>query len=163
MAPLGKVDVMAKAKSENAPVYVREVVATYRRVKLPETMPTRITCSREAARFLRSRIPDGPQERFLAVALDARNNVTAYQTVGVGSTTSCPVSTGDVLRFALLAGAVGLIVCHNHPSGDPSPSPEDLALTKQLLDACKLIGVPLMDHVILGDDRNFSFLDAAML
>lgn len=90
------------------------------------------------------------QEVAVVVLLDARMRVIGYREVGRGSVSSCPIDVTSVLRAALMGGASAIIIAHNHPSGDPTPSAEDLALTGALTRACTLIGIPLMDHLVLA-------------
>ncbi len=102
-------------------------------------------------------------ERFVCLALDSRQNVLGWTTIGIGGIAHCPVDLTQIARFAVLSGALAIIVGHNHPSGDPSPSPEDLTLTTHIRAACKLLGLRLLDHVIIATDSQFSFLDAGLL
>lgn len=142
--------------------HVREATIAYgprKRPALPRIGASTDVVCLEPIAALRSAVT----ERFLAVALDARNRPVAWATIGIGTSTSCPVSACDVLRFAILSGAPGLVIVHNHPSGDPAPSPEDIALTDRLRAAADLVGLRLLDHVIVAEDAHFSFLDAGLL
>jgi len=104
-------------------------------------------------------IPADEKEHFLVFLLDGRNVVKGYAEVSVGTLSSAIVHPRDVFRPAIVFGAAGVIVAHNHPSGDSSPSAEDLAVTARLRDVGTLVGIPLIDHVIVGEDRYFSFLE----
>jgi DNA repair protein RadC len=99
-------------------------------------------------------------ESLWAVMLDARHKVTAVHEVSRGSVTACPVVAADVFRAAVVTNAVALILVHNHPSGDPHPSADDIGFTAHLVSAGKLLGVNVLDHVIIGDGRHHSMLDA---
>ncbi len=90
------------------------------------------------------------QEEFHVVFLDVRNRVIAETTLYRGNATSSVVRPAEVFREALRHNAVNLIVAHNHPSGDPTPSAEDVAITKVLVEAGKLMGIDLLDHLIIG-------------
>ncbi|MFA6954962.1 MAG: DNA repair protein RadC [Thermoanaerobaculia bacterium] len=105
------------------------------------------------ARSLVARYGHHVQERVGAVYLDAKSRVIREREIFVGTLNSTTVSTRDIIRHAIDDHAAGLIVFHNHPSGDPSPSGEDLVFTKQLVDAGKLLGVDVLDHLILGINR----------
>jgi DNA repair protein RadC len=94
---------------------------------------------------------DDDRERFVMASLDAQNRVLSMHLVSVGTQSASLVSTAQLLRVALLSGASAIIVGHNHPSGDPSPSREDLALTRKIKDACALLDIRLHDHLIVGD------------
>lgn len=130
---------------------------------LPLPRGTRIGSSKDLDAALRPRFAALEVEEFHVISLDARNRILGETRVGVGSTTYCPVSPSDVFRVALRAGAVGIVVAHNHPSGDPSPSPEDIDLTIRLVRAGEVLGVRVLDHVIIGRDGTFSFLDSGMM
>jgi len=81
----------------------------------------------------------------------------------VGGVTASPVAPADVFRALVREAAAGVIFVHNHPSGEPTPSPEDVALTERLCRAGELLGVRVLDHVILAHEGYFSFLDAGLL
>ena len=93
------------------------------------------------------------QEVLGAVYLDAKHRVIREREVFIGTINSAVVSTRDVLRFALDDHAAAVVVFHNHPSGCPEPSGEDLLFTRKLVDAGKLLGVDVLDHLILGVGR----------
>ena len=119
--------------------------------------------SSELFEFLYHRIRDSRRERFLALFLDAKNRVTDIETLFVGTLTGSSVYPREVVREALDRHAAALIFVHNHPSGDPAPSAEDVALTRQLLFACEVVGITVHEHLIIGDNRYFSFADQGMI
>jgi DNA repair protein RadC len=100
------------------------------------------------------------RECFHVVLLDVRGRLLRVERVAEGSLTQCPVSPRDALRPAVREGAHGVIFVHNHPSGDPSPSPEDADLTERLRAAAELVGVLARDHVIVATGGHFSFVEA---
>lgn len=122
-----------------------------------------VATSADAAAFVRELLVDQITEHFVGVALDARHRPIAWTTIAIGGLSACPVTPADVFRLAIVAGAPALVVGHNHPSGDPSPSPEDLLLTERLVLASKHLGIQLLDHVVVAADGHFSFLDAGLL
>jgi DNA repair protein RadC len=104
------------------------------------------------------------RETFVRLDLDARNRVLGWEIVSVGTLTQSLVHPREVFKAAILSNAVGIIVMHNHPSGDPAPSPEDMRTTERLVEAGKLLGVPLIDHLIVTDDGGFfSFKEKGLL
>lgn len=107
----------------------------------------------------------GIEERVVVLALDAKNRVVGWHLAGKGGVTSCPADVGAILRPVLVAGAAGLVLVHNHPSGEPAPSGDDVALTDKVHRASKLLDLALLDHVIVTANRAkyFSFLDAGLL
>lgn len=105
------------------------------------------------ARPLLARYSHYVQERLGALFLDAKNRVMSEREIYVGTLNATTVSTRDILRIALEEHAAGIVVFHNHPSGDPTPSGEDMAFTRRLDQAAKLMGIDLVDHIILGASR----------
>jgi len=122
-----------------------------------------IGCSTDVAESMRPRFLDASREHFFALALDSRQRLTSEILVAIGSLTACAVSPADVFRLLLREPAAGVIFVHNHPSGEPTPSREDVTLTERLRQAGSLLGIKVLDHVILGHERHFSFLDAGLL
>ena len=116
--------------------------------------PLEVTNPRQAFAVLRPRVQDWSREHFLVVLLDARNGVVGIETVSVGSLSASIVHPREVFKPALIAPAAGMIVGHNHPSGDPEPSPEDLAVTKRLVNAGELLGIQVHDHIVFSE-RSF--------
>ena len=100
------------------------------------------------------------RECFHVVLLDVRGRLIRAVQVAEGSLTQCPVSPRDALRPAVREGAHGVVFVHNHPSGDPSPSPEDLDLTERLRAAAEVVGVMARDHVVVAAGGYFSFVEA---
>jgi DNA repair protein RadC len=128
---------------------------------LSPARPIRSSADVDAA--LRARLRDSSREHFYAIALDAKNRPLAELLVAVGGLTACAVSPADVFRSVLRQPAAAVIFAHNHPSGEPGPSDEDLALTERLCRAGKLLGIGVLDHIILGHEGYFSFLDAGLI
>lgn len=111
------------------------------------------------ARQLTARYCHHVQERLGAVYLDAKNRPIREREIYVGTLNATTVSTRDIFRHALEDGAASVIIFHNHPSGDPAPSAEDLIFTKKVVEAGKLLGVDVVDHLILGMNRYVSLKD----
>jgi len=150
---------------------LREAVVTYRKGVRVSTERA-LRSSRDIASLVQS-APEGTDlalltcsaaERFVVVGLDAKNRVIAYHTVGIGGGASVAVDLPAVFRFLIAACALRFVVLHNHPSGEVTPSSEDIALTERLQRAGELLGLQLLDHLIVTDTADyFSFLDAGML
>ncbi|MEO1234926.1 MAG: JAB domain-containing protein [Myxococcota bacterium] len=100
-----------------------------------------------------------PVEGFWVVCLDARGRVAGWERVSMGTLTACLVHPREVFAPALRRRAASVVVLHNHPSGDPRPSPEDVALTERLIDAGRLLGIPLVDHVVVARGGTHSLMD----
>lgn len=103
------------------------------------------------------------KEHFLALYLNARNQLVAKETVSVGTLTANLVHPREVFQLAVSHAAASVILVHNHPSGDPAPSPEDLALTRRLSAAGELMGITVLDHVIVSARRHVSLKDEGHL
>jgi DNA repair protein RadC len=97
-------------------------------------------------------------EEMWLLCLDARNTLRCSRKIGQGGLHSLVLTAKDILRPALREGASAIVLVHNHPSGDPAPSPEDVLMTRAVLGACKVVGLPLVDHVIVGRDGAASLL-----
>lgn len=115
--------------------------------------------SKELFEYLNHSIRDKARECFNVVFLDAKNKVIATETLFEGTLTASSVYPREVVLAALNHHAAALIFAHNHPSGDPKPSPEDVAITRQLVFACRVVGITVHEHLIIGNNRYFSFAD----
>jgi DNA repair protein RadC len=120
---------------------------------------TRISSSADLFKHFHPALRDVKHELFKVVLLDAKNIVIKETTVSEGSLTLSIVHPREVFAFAVRESAAAVIFLHNHPSGDPTPSPEDRRLTDRLATAGKLLGIRVLDHVIIGDSRYVSFAD----
>ena len=146
---------------------VRKLKLEVERVKLAEGVasyaqsPVRL--SADVAPLLHSLLDKEAHEVFLLVALDAKNRILGYSEVARGGSSSCAITPAEVYKAAILSGAVGVVLSNNHPSGDPSPSADDVSMTHRLSEGAKLLGIRVVDHIIVGDPGHFSFLDAGLL
>jgi len=131
-------------------IYMRRVPVM---IRDNPVLTARISTSRSAAAVATELIGDRPQEHLLMILLDVKNQVMGVHTVHIGATASCFCSVKDVLRAALLGNADGIILCHNHPSGVPIPSPDDFAATEDVRKGCEAVGIRLVDHVIVTDSH----------
>jgi len=97
------------------------------------------------------------REHFIALHLNGKNNVIAKETISIGTLQQSLVHPREVFKGAILNGSASIIVAHNHPSGDPSPSNEDIGMTARLKSAGELLGVKVLDHIIVGDGQYYTF------
>jgi DNA repair protein RadC len=102
------------------------------------------------------------REHFCIAMLDRKNNILGINTVSIGSVSASIVHPREVFKPAVIIGASGIILCHNHPSGDTNPSNEDIEITNRLKEAGKILGIEIVDHVIIGDDY-YSFMSNGLL
>lgn len=103
-----------------------------------------------------------PQEHLVVVLLDTKNNVIGMNTVYIGSVNTAVIRVAEIFRPAILANATAIIVCHNHPSGDPTPSPEDVRTTEMLVQAGELLDIQVLDHLVVGDTRYVSLKERGL-
>ena len=115
--------------------------------------------SRALFDYLYLSIRDKNRECFKVLFLDAKNKVITIETLFEGTLTASSVYPREVVLSALNHRAAALIFAHNHPSGDPKPSSDDVSLTRQLIFACRVMGITVHEHLIIGDNRYFSFAD----
>ncbi|MHB1328282.1 MAG: RadC family protein [Gemmatimonadales bacterium] len=123
----------------------------------------RIRSPEDVARLIGDRLRDLEVEEFHVLALSAQRDVLRDVLVSRGVLTGALVHPREVFRLAIAEAAAGIIVVHNHPSGDPTPSPEDRSVTSQLVSAGAILGIPVLDHVIVGGDRWVSFATQGLL
>ncbi len=102
-------------------------------------------------------------ESFCVLALGSQSQLRAIEEISRGILNSSLVHPREVFRSAILAGAAGIIIAHNHPSGDPTPSADDRSVTRQLIDAGRLLDIPVYDHLIVAGQRYVSFAEAGLL
>lgn len=117
--------------------------------------------SKSAAAWLSSRLETEPQECFCVLALDTRHRAVSFEIVTRGTVDGTLVDPGAAFRAAILSNSPAIIVAHNHPSGDPSPSGRDIEMTNRLRAAGTVLGIDVVDHVIIGHDgKYFSFKES---
>ena len=119
--------------------------------------------SSDAAKIFQSYLAGADREYFVILLLDAKHRVNALNVVSVGSLTCAIVQAREVFKPAVISNAASVILSHNHPSNDVSPSPEDIALTKRLVQAGEVLGIKVLDHIIIGEGRYMSFADRGMI
>lgn len=117
----------------------------------------------DVAALLMPRFRYETKESFIAILLSTKNHVLKTPVISVGSLNASIVHPRELFREAINASAAAVILAHNHPSGDPSPSPEDVSLTRKLVEAGKLLDIPVLDHIVLGDGKYISFKEKGIL
>jgi len=123
----------------------------------------RVTSARDAAQLLLPRFGSHGVEQFGIILLDTRHRVLRTAVIASGTTNTSVVEPREVFREAALGGASAIVAFHNHPSGDPTPSPDDVALTRRLAAAGVLMGIDLVDHIIVGGQRYCSLKELRAL
>ena len=118
-----------------------------------------LSCPQDVADFLMPRLRYAAKEQFVVILLNNKNKVIGTEVVSEGSLSSSIVHPREVYAPAILHHAAAIMVAHNHPSGDPKPSTEDEEVTRMLARSGKVLGIPMIDHVIIGDGNYYSFLE----
>jgi DNA repair protein RadC len=113
--------------------------------------------------FKHTKIFEPKQESFMVLILNNRNKLVKQHMVSLGTANNCQIHPRDVFREAIKENAVGIVLAHNHPSGDSTPSEEDKEITKVIASAGKLLGIDVLDHVVIGNDKYFSFVDRGIM
>ncbi|MBI3320437.1 MAG: DNA repair protein RadC [Candidatus Omnitrophica bacterium] len=124
-----------------------------RTAKASASTPRAVDTAEAAAALIRPHLADKKKEHFVALLLDNRHRVIRLQPIAVGSLSASLVHPRELFKEVIAASAAAVIVAHNHPSGDPEPSEQDLALTKRLVQAGKLLGIEVLDHLIVGSNE----------
>jgi len=106
---------------------------------------------------------DADKEHFVLLALNNKNRINGYKVISTGTLTASLIRPGDIYRAALHLAAAAVVFVHNHPSGDPAPSQEDVEITRRLKECGEMLAIRVLDHVILGADRYYSFSDRGHL
>jgi DNA repair protein RadC len=109
--------------------------------------------------LVKDELVSSDRERFLSVMLTTVNHLIGVETVSVGTINSAYISPREVFKSAILANAVSIILCHNHPSGDLTPSNNDIEITKHLIEAGELLGIKVLDHLIISNQGYKSLRD----
>jgi DNA repair protein RadC len=154
------------ARDGLGPVRAAQVLAALelaRRAQMHQERRPRLRSPQDVQRYLAPRLSVRGKEQFHVLCFNTRNVLLQDIRVAQGTTDACPVDPREVYRAALAARASAIVLAHNHPSGDPDPSLSDLALTRQLVEAGRMLGIKVLDHVIIGDGRHASFLESRLL
>ncbi|MCG3210133.1 MAG: hypothetical protein FOGNACKC_03763 [Anaerolineae bacterium] len=127
----------------------------------PDTRP-QITSPQDAANLLMLEMSALEQEHLRVILLDTKNKVMRTPTVYIGNVNSSIIRVGEVFREAVRDNATSLIVAHNHPSGDPTPSPEDVQVTRTIVSGGSLLGIEVLDHIVIGHQRFVSLKERGL-
>jgi DNA repair protein RadC len=123
----------------------------------------RITSPEDVANIFIPLFRDEVKERFMVVCLNSANKIIAYDTISIGNLNSSVVHPREIFKTALEQNAASIILLHNHPSGNPDPSNEDIAITKKLVESGKIMDIPVYDHLILAGSNYTSFVEKRLI
>ena len=134
-----------------------------KRLQTAQALPEdSLSSPQEVARFLLPRLRYLDQEHFLILQLNTKNRLLGMETITIGTLDASLVHPREVFKVAIRQSSASLILAHNHPSGDPRPSQEDLYLTRRLKESGELLGIPILDHVIIGDNKYYSMKEEGL-
>lgn len=129
---------------------------------LAEYEPVRLTNPGDVYRFMKD-LKHSDRERFYSLLLDTRNAIVNCEEVSCGSVSASMVHPREVFKSALVSSCAGIILVHNHPSGIPDPSIDDEKITRRLYECGDLLGIEVLDSVIIGEERYYSFKESGLL
>ncbi len=147
-------------------IRIRSIRAIFSKEVIRENAPVWVksTCtSAENVFELFRDLAKEAKENFVALHLDAKNRIICFDQVSIGSLSASIVHPREVYKTALLSSAAAVLFIHNHPSGDTTPSREDIEMTKRLKDAGELLGIRVLDHLIVGEEGYYSFANNGIL
>ena len=150
--------------SQTQATKIQSVFELARRLETFIEEPKRKICSpKDVYAFMFPKMREQKKEKFVTLYLDTKNHILKEETVSIGSLNASIVHPREVFKGALELSSASIIVIHNHPSGDPSPSKEDIMVTEKLCDSGKLLGIDVLDHIIIGDGRYVSLKDEGFI
>lgn len=147
-------------KKKNKDLFIREVTVRYKKKRVPKKLNYCIneeaTSAERVANIFRKELQSEIVEVFIVAHLNIKNIIVSFQTISRGSVTEAQVCKRNVFQAALLSNCTGILLVHNHPSGNPEPSHADYEITEALREAGKLLEIKIVDHVIIGRENYFS-------
>ncbi|SNB45488.1 DNA repair protein RadC [Geobacter sp. DSM 9736] len=150
---------------ETKKITIRAIEARFRkevvREDAPDWLSMRFTSARQVFEMFMN-LRHEAKEHFIALHLDGKNRIACLDRVSIGSLNQCVVHPREVFKTACLSNAAAILLIHNHPSGDPTPSREDMEITRRLTEAGELLGIKVLDHIIIGDSYT-SFAEQGLI
>jgi DNA repair protein RadC len=128
----------------------------------PQEDRHQITSPADAAGLLRHEMDTLDQEHLVVITLDGRNRVLSQETLYIGNVNTSLIRIAEIFRLAIRQNAPAIIISHNHPSGDPDPSPEDVRVTRQIVEAGKMLDIDVLDHLVIGHQRYVSLKERGL-
>ncbi|MCC5910060.1 MAG: DNA repair protein RadC [Clostridiaceae bacterium] len=126
--------------------------------------PRKIASPEDSLNLLRQFLENKDREAFIVICLDTKNQPSCIHVCSIGTLNSSLVHPREIFKTAILSNAASIIVAHNHPSGDPTPSSEDVSITRRLKEAGSLLGIQLLDHIIIGEKTRYvSFKEKSLI
>jgi len=129
----------------------------------PDLVPFDIKNPEAVVKAIRASVQDKAKEHFKLILLNSRNRVIGISTISIGTLTTSLVHPREVFKEAIMHSAASVVLAHNHPSGDPDPSEDDLKITKKLVESGKILGIEVIDHIIIGKIDHYSFREKGLI
>jgi DNA repair protein RadC len=142
---------------------IKAAIEIGKRYQKPSLRGAALCSSQDVVEYYRPRMKDLKKEVFKCALLDTKNKIIRDEEVSVGSLSTSIVHPRDTFKAAIRESAAAVIFVHNHPSGDTRPSQEDILLTRRLVQAGEVLGIQVLDHIIIGDGKSFSFRDNGLM
>ena len=155
----------AEAPPETKRIYIRQIEARYRREMVREDAPAWVSMRFTSPRQVFEMFYDlrlEAKEHFIALHLNGKNKIVCFDRVSIGSLNQSIIQNRELFKTACISSAAAILVLHNHPTGDPTPSREDLDVTRRIKEAGDLLGIKLLDHIIIGESY-VSFVEQGLL
>ncbi len=134
-----------------------------KRHNLAKTPTKKITCAKDVFNLFHEKLKDEKQENFYILMLDTKNKIIGEKLITKGTLDTSIIHPREVFKEAIKNSASKIILVHNHPSGDPKPSSQDMELTKKLSKSSKLLDIQLLDHIIIGKENHFSLREQTVV
>lgn len=148
-----------KGIGEAKAIEILAAIELGKRINIPLSSQTVITSPYQSYLYLKDSMQHLSQESLVCIYLNNKSEVIAKKTVTIGTVNQTIFNPRDILKWALKLSATAIIVAHNHPSGNPEASAEDIMVTKKLIQAAKMVDILVVDHIIIGKNRYFSLLE----
>lgn len=123
----------------------------------------KVTSPQEIADIFIPLLRDETREKFLVVCLNSANKIIRYETISIGNLNSSVVHPREIFKAAIKNNSASIILLHNHPSGNPEPSNEDISITRKIVDSGKIMDIPVFDHIIVAGNTYTSFVEKRIL
>lgn len=155
---------MKKTKKKQRPVYLRELQIKFKKKRVKNNIPVdKPMTDSQLVYELFQDLQNETKEKLITISLNSKLKILCFEIIAIGSVSSLMTRPIEAIRGAIPWSPYGIILVHNHPTGDPKPGADDKRFTKKLCNSCKELGVYLLDHIIIGDGKYFSFADKGLL
>lgn len=148
------------AKAQKTKQYIREAKISFKSLK---TEAFHVSSPNAVFNFIKSQIGYATKEHFIVLGMDNKNMILVYHIVSIGTISEAIVHPREVFFPVMKALCSGAVIVHNHPSGNTAPSRQDIETTKRMVEAGKILGIPVLDHVIVGNDSYYSLKENGYL